>query len=455
MSKKDHAKKLSDTKLLLDSVAKYFESIASGPVTALSSVPSISKSLPMDPIDFSEILKTIEKSVYPNNLHWQHPMFFSYFPSSISWESIQGTILAKALGSVAFTKSSCPIGNEIEMIVSDWMAEMLKLPSYFFHFRGPGGGLTYGSASEAVLTAMACSRMQRPGKVHVMYTSNQSHFSVEKAARILGMQYRLIPGLYDENAENYPMNIPKLLEQIAKDKAEGLTPTFICGTVGTTNVGATDDIKKIGEIAGTEKMWFHIDAAYAGSLCILPELRNKLDGVELCTSLNVNSSKMVMTGMDSSHMWVKETRFLTDVLSQNASYLGASQNIDFKNWQLPLGRDVKAFKLWLVIQQFGVSGIQKWLRQHIEAGKVFEGLIRSDSRFEIVARRDYGLVCFRVKGDNQKTDSLIKKLGESTEIYMLGSSIYGKSIVRLSPFNCYDDFSNIKQAFQIVSDFLD
>ena len=455
LSVQQTADQLKNTKELLDLIANYFNGMRYGPVKPSKNPIPIPKSLPIDPIAFPKILEVIETSVFPNNLHWQHPMFYAFFPSNISWESIQGSILAKALGSVSFTKFSCPIANEIEICVADWMAEMLKLPEQFFHSKGPGGGLTYGSASEAVLTAMICSKFRKPGAKHVMYTSDQSHFSVEKAARLLGGIYRMIPGVYDPKVDNYPMSIEFLKAQIEKDIKEGLTPTFICGALGTTNIGANDDVKAIGEIAKHYDMWFHIDSAYAGSLFVLPELRHNLDGVELCTTVNMNTSKLMLTGFDSSLMWVKDVKLFTRCLSQEGSYIGNSGNLDFKNWQLPLGRDCKGLKLWLVIQQFGVSGIQQAMRRHVEAGKLMEKLLRDDGRFEIVVRREYGLVCFRVKGDNSNTDKVLQRLAENEYILLLGSKLNGKTIIRFSPAVCLDDLSNITEAFNIVKSYLD
>ena len=182
------------------------------------------------------------------------------------------------------------------------MAQLLNLPDQFHFAKGPGGGLTYGSASEAVLTALTCARLQKPGVKHVMYTSDQAHFSVEKAAIILGVEYRLIPAVYDASVQNYPVSLENLKKQIALDKKNGLTPTFVCANVGSTNLGATDDLKAIGQLAEEENMWFHIDAAYAGCLFMLPELRHKIDGVEKCTSINLNTSKMLNAGIDSSNM---------------------------------------------------------------------------------------------------------------------------------------------------------
>jgi tyrosine decarboxylase len=331
---------------------------------------------------------------------------------------------------------------------------MLSLPDQFIYGKGEGGGLTYGSASEAVLTAMACSRLKKKSENPVAYTSIQSHFSVVKAAKVLGIPMRLIPGDRDEHG-NYPMDPKKLAEQIEADKEKGFEPIFICGCVGTTNVGAIDDLEAIGKIAKNEDCWFHVDAAYAGSFAILPEFKHILHGVELATTFNMNSSKMLLCGFDCSNMWIKDSSLLTNHLTPSADYLKKSNVTDFKDWQIPLGRNIKGLPLWMVIQQFGVEGIQNHLRNHVEAGKMMEKLVEEDKRLEIIARRSFGLVAFRAKGENELTDGIIQRLAENDEIFLLGSKSDGKSFIRLSPTNNFSDFSNIRRAFEIVKGYLD
>ena len=455
LSKSQHDVKLQDTKALLDSIRLYFESIPSRPVKAVQSSPRIPTSLPRDPISFPEILQTIERCVYPNTLQWQHPMFFTFYPSLISWETIQGVILAKALSAVCFTKDSCPVGNDIEVCVADWLAEMLQLPSHFLHSKGPGGGLTYSCASEAIFTAMSCARISKPSKQNVVYTSDQSNFVVTKTARALGLILRIIPGVFDPEKKNYPMSIPHLKEQIAKDKLEGLTPTFICAVIGGTNVGANDDIKAIGEVAASEDIWMHVDAAYAGYYCILPEMRYLLTGIEYVTSINMNTSKMMLAGFGHSNMWVKDYRLLVDNLGQQAAYLKTGNNADFKDWQLPLGRECKAISIWMILQQLGVKGVEAHVKKNIDAGILMEKLLVEDGRFEIVVARVYGLVVFRVKGEDEKTERLASRLAGSNDICIFGSKLQGKNIIRFVPSAIYEDFSNIRDAYKIICEYLD
>ena len=381
-------------------------------------------------------------------------MFYAFFPNTTSWSSIQGEILAKSLGSVPFTHQVSPASYDIEMIVADWYSEMLGLPLFYYNKHGPGGGITYSSASDSVLTAMACARMET-GQDSVAYVSDQAHFCIEKAARILNIPLRIVPSYYNESFGTYSIDTNKLRECIVRDKAQGLKPSFIVGCLGGTNICSMDENDILGDIAEEYKAWFHIDAAYAGSFCILPEFKHWLRGVEKSTSFNMNSSKMVLAGTNSSHMWVKDKALLVRNLAQSANYLTDVSSVDLKNLQMSLGRDCKALKSWFIIQEFGVYGIYEHLRRFIEATKVAEKYVIEDDRLEMVVKRIFSLIAFRVKGDNEKTDLLIKRLSRDENIFILGSKVYDKSFVRLTPGSTVDGHENIHETFRILRNYLD
>lgn len=445
---------VENTKALLDAIANYQSILPSRDVVPSETAPPMNWTLPQTPRPYSEVLKEIQEKVLPNNINRLHPMFFGYFPVTASWSAIQGSILAKALCTSSFTKQLSPISYEAEMLVSDWLAEMLDLPKFFYNQFGPGGGVTYSTSSEATLTAMSCARLEKPNNP-VVYTSDHAHFSIDKSARVLGLPLRTIPCYYNESIQNYSIDIQKLKDEIAKDKKAGLTPAMVVGCIGGTNVCSMDDNTALGQICREEDMWFHIDAAYAGNFGILPEKRYVLRGVEYCTTFSINSNKMLMTGIGSSHMWVSDKKYLIKNLSQDSNYLPGGHDVDLKNWQIPLGRECKALNSWFVIQEYGVEGIRKHLRNYIEAAKVAEDIITADDRLEMVVRRDLSLLIFRVKGENANTDRVIKKLAKNKKIFMLGSNLNGKSIIRFTPGSYVDGHTNIHEAFRILKSYLD
>jgi glutamate/tyrosine decarboxylase-like PLP-dependent enzyme len=164
---------------------------------------------------------------------------------------------------------------------------------------------------------------------------------------------------------------------------------------------------------------------------------------------------MLLTGPDCSNMWVKDKMLLVKHLSQKSSYFTQDNDTDFKNWTIHLNRDCKALKAWFVIQAYGEVGIREHLRKFVEAGKAAEEIVKSDSRLEMVVKRLLSLVVFRVKGDNEKTDNLVRNLLQDEKIYIFGSKLYGKSIIRFTPGSYLDGNENINEAFKIILGYLD
>lgn len=447
LSKEQASLQIKNTKNLIEFLANHQENPSHNSIKSLEDIPKVPTELPVAPIAFEKVLETIEKLFYVKDPR-------PYYPK-ISWESLQGEILIKTFGSLNFTKFSCPIGNDLEICVSDWLAEMLDLPKYFYHSIGPGGGLTYENQSDCLLTVMACARLRKPGLKHIVYIPDRAPFLARKSAKVLGIEYRVIPNLYDPAVQNYPISIQKLKDQIFIDKKDGYTPTFVCGIIGNSILGTTDDIKSIGEISQLEDMWFHVDASYGGNFFALPELRQKLQGVDLATSISINTSTMMNSGYSTNSIWVKDSRYLTNVLTQNANYLSTHRDMDFKNWQIPLGRDVKALKLWFFIQQRGVLKIQDDLRRQIDAGKLMEKLVVDHGDLELVTRRDYSLVNFRVKGNNERTDKILDSLAKDEISILIGSRIDGKSFINFSPTSCFEEFSSIEEIFKVIKYYLD
>ncbi|XVF42434.1 hypothetical protein PTKIN_Ptkin01aG0362700 [Pterospermum kingtungense] len=243
--------------------------------------------------------------------------------------------------------ASTAAATELESLVLDWIGQMLKLPSSFL-FSGTSGGVLHGSTCEAAICTLAAAR--------------------DKALKELG----------------------------------GLVPLFLCATIGTTASGAVDPIAELGKVA-IYKLWLHIDAAYAGSACICPELRHYLDGVELANSISMNPHKWFLTNMDCCCLWIKEPKLLVDSLSTDPEYLRNKASklkgvVDYKDWQISLSRRFRALKLWIVIHRHGLANLMYHIRTDISMAKRFEEFVaKDDQRFEIVVPIKLALVCFRIK----------------------------------------------------------
>lgn len=400
----------------------------------------IARSLPERPPQHPEpwraVLDDFQRFIMPGVTHWQAPGFHAFFPSAYSHPSLLGDMLCGALGAVGFLWQGCPAMTEVETRVLDWLGEMIALPPDFLD--GPsghvGGGVIQGTASEATLVAMlgARARARRagvPAESLTAYTSTQAHSSIIKAAMICGVgreSVRLI-GTDDDLRMR-----PELLERaIEQDEAAGRTPFFVCATVGTTSTAAIDPVRAIGEITRRHGLWLHIDAAYAGAAAVCPEFRAINDGVELADSYAFNPHKWLLTGFDCSALWVRDRRPLLDALSITPEYLRnkateAGAVIDYRDWQVPLGRRFRALKLWFVIRHYGVEGLRAHIRHHVALASEFERLVREDPgrRFEVVTPRVLGLVCIRLReGTDDDNLAVLERVNASGRAYLSHSAV--------------------------------
>ncbi|CAG2163038.1 unnamed protein product, partial [Oppiella nova] len=402
------------------------------------------ESAPINGEDWNTIFADIERVIMPGVTHWQSPYMHAYFPALNSPASILGDMLSDAIGSLGFTWASSPACTELEIIVMDWLAKMIGLPDDFLHSKSPtnGGGVIQTTASESTFVALLAARTEAILRIKaencmeelddaeinsrlVAYCSDQAHSSVEKAGLI-----GLVKMRYIESDDKLSLRGDKLIEAIKHDRDRGLIPFYICVTLGTTGACAFDNLLEIGPIAKNEEIWIHVDAAYAGTAFICPEFRKWMDGIEYVQSLAFNPSKWMLTHFDCTAMWVRNSSALHRTFNVEPLYLkhensGQRLAMDFMHWQISLSKKFRSLKLWFVIRNYGIKGLQLHVRKGVKLASAFEELIRNDSRFELPVERHLGLVVFRLKGNNELTECLLKKLNSSGRLHCVPASLKG------------------------------
>ncbi|KAJ2122259.1 hypothetical protein IW147_003555 [Coemansia sp. RSA 720] len=274
----------------------------------------------------------------------------------------------------------------------------------------------------------------------VAYLSDQTHSAGQKGANIIGCQVHII-----KSGADFRLTKPALQAAILKDKSAGFIPFFVCATFGTTNTTAIDDVCGIADVAESENMWLHIDAAYAGAALVCPEFRPLARGIERAHSFNFNPYKWMLTNFDCSALWVADSTHLVGALSIEREYLpnvkGASDFVkDYRNWQLPLGRRFHALKLWFVMRMYGASGIRAHIHKHVKEAKWLETQLVEDGRFEIMAPVVFGLVVFRVKASiiaeddhdavNKTNAELVKHINNDGRVFLVGTKLRGVDALR-------------------------
>lgn len=437
-------------KEMVDYIADYLENIRSRRVYPAVSPGYLRNVLPASaPVDgesWEDIFSDIERCIMPGVTHWQSPHMHAYFPALNSPVSLLGDMLADAINCLGFTWASSPACTELETIVMNWLGKMIGLPEDFLHRPGgSGGGVIQTTASEATLVCLLAARTRAIRDVQendpdllateinsrlVAYCSDQAHSSVEKAGLIGLVRMR-----YIESDSEFSMRGDALLEALTCDRAEGLLPFFVCATLGTTGACAFDNLKEIGPICEQNGLWLHVDAAYAGSAFVCPEFRGWLQGVEFTDSIAFNPSKWLMVHFDCTAMWVKNSQALHRTFNVDPLYLKHENSglaIDYMHWQIPLSKRFRALKLWFVIRNYGITGLQKHIREGVRLAQKFEALVFADARFEISASRHLGLVVFRLRGENTLTERLLKKLNSRGRLHCVPAALHGKYVIRFT-----------------------
>lgn len=457
---------------MVDYIANYLETIRTRRVFP-NVKPGYMKDLlpeaaPEAGLRWEDIFADVERVIMPGITHWQSPYMHAYFPALNCPASLLGDMLANAINALGFTWASCPAATELEIITMDWLGQMIGLPEDFLHSKsnGNGGGVIQTTASEATFVALLAARTEMIKRIKdnfdenlddayinsrlVAYCSDQAHSSVEKAGLI-----GLVKMRYIESDEAYSLRGDKLIEAIEQDKAEGLMPFFLCATLGTTGACAFDNLKELAKIANAENIWVHVDAAYAGTAFICPEFRHWLEGIELAQSIAFNPSKWMMVHFDCTAMWIKNSGSLHRTFNVAPLYLKHENTglaVDFMHWQIPLSKRFRALKLWFVIRNYGVNGLQAHVRKGVRLAVAFEELVRQDGRFELPAQRHLGMVVLRLKGDNQLTEVLLKKLNTSGKLHCVPASLKGVYVIRFTVTSATTELADIQRDWYLIKE---
>jgi aromatic-L-amino-acid decarboxylase len=450
---------------IIDWIADYMEQVEEYPVLSAVKPGDIRSELPEHPPPtgetFDRVMADLDRIVMPGITHWQSPSFFAYFNANASGPAILGDLVSSGLGVQGMLWATSPACTELETHVMDWLVEMLALPPAFLS-SGSGGGVIQDSASSATLTAIIAAReaatagetnrIGTAGKL-VAYTSTQAHSSIEKAIRIAGIGADNLRSI--EVDATFAM-VPAALERaIEEDLAAGLRPFFVCATIGTTSSTAIDPVRQIGEICRRHRIWLHVDAALAGTAALLPEMRWIHDGIELADSYVFNPHKWMLTNFDCTAFFVADRVPLIGALSVLPEYLrneasASGAVIDYRDWQIPLGRRFRALKLWFVIRHYGVEGLRAFVAEHLRLAGLFAAWVEADSDFELAAPTPVNLVCFRHTGGDTANQRIMDGVNESGKIFVTHTRLDGKLTLRMAIGQTHTSERHIRQAWELI-----
>ena len=416
----------------LDWAARYLERVGDFPVLAQVEPGDIRSRLPASPPEqgepFADVLRDLDEILLPGITHWQSPRFFAYFANSSAEPGILAELLAATLNSVAFIWRTSPASTELEAHTLDWAAQLLGLPSGWH-------GHIEDTASVSTIAALAAAREANGGSV--VACSEEAHSSVERAARLLGLATRKVP--LDEEFR---------LDAAALDLTDAAA---LVATVGTTSTTAVDPVPALADACEAAGVWLHVDAAYAGSAWVCPELRWSQAGVERADSLVVNAHKWLFTPMDCSLLWTRNPEALRAAFSLVPEYLRTSDEAEsLSDYGPALGRRFRSLKLWAVLRCYGREGLQARIREAIRLAELFEGLVRAEPGWEVCAPRAFSVVCFRTSGSDDENEELLARVNGTGELFISHTRLDGRYVLRLAIGNERTTEADVRRAWDVL-----
>jgi aromatic-L-amino-acid decarboxylase len=452
---------------LIDWIADYFENIDQRPVMPAMEPGDLKAQLPSAPPlhgePMEQIIADVDRLIAPALTHWSHPSFFAYFATSTSGPGIFGELLSAAFDNKSMLWRTSPASTELEEVVLDWLRQMMGLD--------PGMiGIIYDTASVSSMHAIAAAREGVEQRIREegmsgrpdlpllrVYVSEQAHSSIEKAVITLGLGQRKIP-----TDSEFRMDVDALADAINEDKRNGYLPFCIVATVGTTSTSSIDPVSKIIPIGEEHAMWLHVDAAYAGSAAVVPELRHILAGCERADSIVTNPHKWLFTPFDLSVLYCRHMDLLKRAFSLVPEYLRTPEQEKVRSgsdYGIQLGRRFRALKLWMVMRYFGHEGLAARIREHCRVARLFASWVDESPDWELLAPVPLALVCFRARPEDvapEELDALneaiMHRVNASGRALLSHTRLNDKLTLRLSVGNIRTTEQHVRQVWQLLNE---
>jgi aromatic-L-amino-acid decarboxylase len=458
--------------LLIDWIADFLGNVDNLPVfpnvqpgDIFSKLPN---ALPLKGEGMNEILADVDRVVMPGMVHWNHPRFFGYFTSSGSGPGILGELLSAAFNVNSMLWQSCPSATELEQVTLNWLKQMIGLPPEFW-------GIIYDGGSSSTFHAIAAAREQLAvlkirerglaGRSDIpelrIYTSDQGHSSIDKAALALGLGLDSVRRVAVD--DQYRMNPEALAEAIAEDRRVAILPFCVVATVGTTSCTSIDPIAAIADICEREGLWLHVDAAHGGAAAVVPEMRHVLDGCDRADSIVINPHKWLFVPLDLSVLYTRKPEVLRRAFSLVPEYLRTTQGeevVNYMDYGIPLGRRFRALKLWFTLRYFGVEGIADRIREHMRLAQQFAQWVDEHLQFERLAPVPLSTVCFRAHwpgiDDNELlnhfNEQLMQAINHTGEAFLSHTKLSGRFALRLVVSHLRTNEAHVARVWEIVQE---
>jgi len=449
-----------------DWVADYLADSARYPVLSQIAPGEIVRALPAEAPDtgesFDAIFEDFERVIMPGITHWNHPGFFAYFSITGSGPGILAEFLSAALNVQAMLWRTSPAATELEEVTLAWLRKLVHLPGDF-------DGVIYDTASVSTLHALAAAREHVAPNVRArgligryrVYCSDQTHSSIDKAVILLGLGHESLRKIASDS--EFRMRVPALAAAIHEDRTAGWTPLAVVATVGTTSSTSIDPVAAVGEVCAREKVWLHVDAAYAGVAAMVPGYEHILAGAAGADSIVLNPHKWLFTPFDLSVLYTRHMDLLRSAFSLTPDYLQTTEVSPVRNLMdtgVQLGRRFRALKLWMVLRHFGAEGLKARLSEHMRLARLFAGWVDASEDFERLAPVPFSVVCFRsvpraLGSDETALDAHNEKLLDSVNrtgaVFLSQTRLGGRYSLRLAVGNLHTTEQHVARAWELLN----
>ncbi|MEO6213033.1 MAG: pyridoxal-dependent decarboxylase [Vicinamibacterales bacterium] len=449
-----------------DWIADYLSNPGQYPVLAQVAPGDITRALPIEAPEsgesFDSIFADFERVIMPGITHWNHPGFFAYFAISGSAPGILAEFLAAALNVQAMLWRTSPAATELEEVTLAWLRRLVHLPDDF-------EGVIYDTASVSTLHALAAARERIVPDVRTkgltgryrVYCSDQTHSSIDKAVILLGLGQDSLKKVSSDR--HFRMQIVALAEAIREDCASGWTPLAVVATVGTTSTTSMDPVGAIADLCERERIWLHVDAAYAGVAAMVPGYEHILEGAQRADSIVLNPHKWLFTPFDLSVLYTRHMDVVRAAFSLTPEYLSTTEVSPVRNLMdtgIQLGRRFRALKLWMVLRHFGAAGLRTRLSEHMRLARLFGQWVDASPRFERLAPVPFSVVCFRsvpasLQGDQAALDAhneaLVEAVNRTGQVFVSHTRLHGQYAIRLAVGNLHTTEAHVAQAWELFN----
>ena len=455
---------------LVDWIADYLDGIDRHDVLSRVEPGQIARQFAPQPSesgrDYASLLHDFESKLLPGITHWNHPAFFAYFSITGSQAGILAELLTAAINANGMLWKTSPSLTELETVTLGWLRDALGLPSNLF-------GIINDTASINTFLALAAARealgldIRRQGMTGRdlpplrVYCSEHSHSSIEKGALALGFGANGVIKIAADDA--YRMRIDALEEAIARDRAAGALPCAVVAALGTTSTASVDPLPEIARIAQRESMWLHVDAAYAGSAMIVPELRGMWNGIEHADSIVTNPHKWLFTPIDCSVLYTRKPDMLRETFSLVPEYLKTtdSAEVNYMDYGLQLGRRFRALKLWMIFEHYGMERLRNVIRDHIAFAERLARELQQRDDVELLAPQSFSVVVFRKivrdasgaideAASEQASIALLERLNATGKLFVSHTKLRNRYGIRVAIGNGATEWRHVAQIVELL-----